>query len=79
MRGVCADTTAPRRWFPFAEGPRNCVGKSLANVTLPATLAIMLSRFTFRLADEVPPAMFSAHGAQLRKAAHSQSMDRTSA
>lgn len=46
---------APKRWFPFAEGPRNCVGKSLAQITLPATLAILLSRFSFRLADEVRP------------------------
>lgn len=54
--GTCADgEEAPKRWFPFAEGPRNCVGKSLAQITLPATLAILLSRFSFRLADEVQP------------------------
>lgn len=56
MCAAGADSAAaPRRWFPFAEGPRNCVGQSLAQVTLPATLAILLSRFTFRLADEVAP------------------------
>jgi hypothetical protein len=43
----------PKRYFPFAEGPRNCVGQSLAQVTLPVTLAILLSRFHFKLAEEV--------------------------
>ena len=42
-----------KRYFPFAEGPRHCVGMSLANITLPATLAVLLSRFSFKLADEV--------------------------
>ncbi|KAK9832543.1 hypothetical protein WJX81_007874 [Elliptochloris bilobata] len=54
---------APKRWFPFAEGPRSCVGKSLAQVTLPATLAILLSHFTFRLADE----MGGAEGVRARE------------
>jgi cytochrome P450 len=43
----------PKRYFPFAEGPRNCVGQSLAMVTLPTTLALLLSRFHFRLADSM--------------------------
>ena len=42
-----------KRYFPFAEGPRHCVGMSLANITLPATLAVLLSRYSFKLADEV--------------------------
>ena len=55
---ACADREeVPKRWFPFAEGTRNCVGKSLAQVTLPATLAILLARFSFRLADEVRPVL----------------------
>ncbi len=30
-------------------GPRNCVGQSLANVSVPTTAAILLSRFHFEL------------------------------
>lgn len=41
-----------KRYFPFAEGPRHCVGMSLANITLPATLAVLLARYSFRLAPE---------------------------
>jgi len=33
--------------------PRQCVGMSLARMTTAATVAALLSRFTFRLADEV--------------------------
>lgn len=43
----------PKRYFPFAEGPRNCVGQSLAKVSLVATAAVLLSNFSFRLADQV--------------------------
>ena len=43
----------PKRFFPFAEGPRNCVGQSLAMTTLPTTLAMLLSRFHFGLADSM--------------------------
>ena len=48
------DAPRARRYIPFAEGPRNCVGQSLAQTTLPITLAALLSHFTFRLADQVP-------------------------
>ena len=48
-----AGADRPKRYFPFAEGPRNCVGQSLAMVTLPTTLALLLSRFHFRLADSM--------------------------
>lgn len=43
----------PKRYFPFADGPRNCVGQSLAMTTLPTTLAHLLARFHFRLADSM--------------------------
>lgn len=43
----------PKRYFPFAEGPRNCVGQSLAKVSLVATAATLLSSLTFRLADQM--------------------------
>ena len=54
--GSAATTAAadkPKRFFPFAEGPRNCVGQSLAMTTLPTTLAMLLSRFHFGLADSM--------------------------
>ncbi|EIE21561.1 cytochrome P450 [Coccomyxa subellipsoidea C-169] len=43
----------PKRYMPFAEGPRSCVGKNLANSTLPLTLATLLSHFSFKLADQM--------------------------
>jgi len=46
------DAAPPRRWVPFAEGPRSCVGQALAQVTLPATLALLLGRFRFCLAPQ---------------------------
>lgn len=46
-------TERPKRYMPFAEGPRSCIGKTLAQTTLPLTLAILLSHFSFKLADQV--------------------------
>lgn len=43
----------PKRYFPFAEGPRNCVGQSLAKQSMLGTTATLLSHFTFRLADKM--------------------------
>ena len=62
---ACAgDNRLPKRYIPFAEGPRNCVGQSLAKVSLVATMALLLARFSFRLADDVsllpPDSMFAA-------------------
>lgn len=45
----------PKRWYPFSDGPRSCVGQSLAYMNLVGTLAALLARFHFRLADQVPP------------------------
>jgi len=39
--------------MPFAEGPRNCVGQSLAKLSLATVVATLLQTFSFRLADEV--------------------------
>ncbi|CAL5224557.1 g7259 [Coccomyxa viridis] len=48
-----SDSRRPKRYFPFAEGPRSCVGQSLAKVSLVATMATLLSRFSFKLAEEM--------------------------
>ena len=53
MSARAGDSKRPKRYFPFAEGPRNCVGQSLAKVSLAATMATLLQHFSFRLADEV--------------------------
>ncbi len=54
------DSRRPKRYFPFAEGPRSCVGQSLAKVSLVATMATLLSRFSFKLAEEVGLGHFPA-------------------
>ncbi len=50
---AAGDSKRPKRYFPFAEGPRNCVGQSLAKVSLIATMATLLQHFNFQLAKEV--------------------------
>lgn len=51
---MCAGSSKrPKRYIPFAEGPRNCVGQSLAKVSLLVTTATLLQHFSFKLADEV--------------------------
>ncbi len=53
----------PKRYFPFAEGPRNCVGQNLAKVSLLGTMATLMQHFTFRLAEEVStPTLFLTGG-----------------
>ncbi|DBA75716.1 TPA: hypothetical protein ACH3X1_010136 [Trebouxia sp. C0004] len=43
----------PKRWFPFSEGPRSCVGQTLANMNVTGTLATMLAHYHFRLAEQM--------------------------
>ncbi|GAB4815788.1 hypothetical protein N2152v2_002834 [Parachlorella kessleri] len=38
------------RYLPFSTGPRDCVGQNLARMNYMATLAVLLGRFSFRLA-----------------------------
>ena len=45
----------PWRFLPFLTGARDCVGQSLAKMNNTATLALLLSAFSFRLAEEVRP------------------------
>lgn len=42
-----------RRYLPFGDGMRSCVGQSLAKMNYTATLASLLCHFKFRLADRV--------------------------
>ncbi|KAK9837127.1 hypothetical protein WJX81_004899 [Elliptochloris bilobata] len=45
--------TRARRFMPFLEGSRQCVGMSLARMTTATTVAALLSCFTFRLSDDM--------------------------
>ena len=42
-----------KRYFPFAEGARDCLGRNLAAVSMATTLATLLGRLSFSLADRV--------------------------
>ncbi|PNW81441.1 hypothetical protein CHLRE_07g356250v5 [Chlamydomonas reinhardtii] len=48
-----ADTQSARGFLPFSEGPRNCVGQSLALLELRTALALLCGSFRFRLADDM--------------------------
>jgi cytochrome P450 len=45
-----------KRFIPFGEGTRNCVGKNLANIAMRGILAQLLGRFHFRLSGKVKSA-----------------------
>ena len=42
-----------KRFIPFSDGPRDCVGRNLATMNITAALATLLGHFSFRLADSV--------------------------
>ncbi|KAL3150250.1 hypothetical protein ABBQ32_000104 [Trebouxia sp. C0010 RCD-2024] len=42
-----------KRWFPFSDGPRNCVGQALAKMNMATTLAQLYSHYSFQLAEEM--------------------------
>jgi len=42
-----------KRFVPFSEGVRDCVGQNLARLNLTTTLAQLYGSFSFRLAEEV--------------------------
>ena len=42
-----------KRFLPFSLGTRDCVGQSLARMNTTTTVAMLLARFKFQLADKV--------------------------
>ncbi len=44
-----------KRTLNFGDGRRVCIGMPLAKLILPTNLALLLSQFSFRLADKVGP------------------------
>ena len=50
-----AEAVRGRRYLPFGDGMRSCVGQSLAKMNYTATVALLLSHFSFHLADHVSP------------------------
>ena len=51
--GDCGPATLAKRFIPFSDGPRDCVGRNLATMNIAAALALLLAHFKFRLADSV--------------------------
>eukprot|EP00884_Botryococcus_braunii_P006038 jgi/Botrbrau1/15435/Bobra.43_2s0060.1 len=50
---IAKESQQAKRYMPFSEGARNCVGQQLAKVSVVATTACLLSRFHFRLGDQM--------------------------
>ena len=46
-----AEECKVRRWMPFSSGQRDCVGQSLARMNYITTVAMLLARFSLRLAE----------------------------
>lgn len=57
------DRGLAKRYIPFAEGPRSCVGQSLAKTNLVATLASLLPGYHF----ELDGSMGGAAGVRVRE------------
>lgn len=61
-----AKTIRRGAFIPFGMGPRGCIGMNSAVQTILAVLALVLPRFSFRLAD--PNSVFPVAGVTLRPA-----------
>ena len=48
-----AQSAQVKRTLNFGAGQRICIGMPLAKMILPTNLALLLSHFSFRLADKV--------------------------
>ena len=66
-----AEAVRGRRYLPFGDGVRSCVGQSLAKMNYTAALALLLSHFTFRLADRVSACAHRCH-AQTRSRCYAE-------
>ena len=51
--GKAGQQQKARRFMPFSVGARDCAGQSLARMNYTTTVAMLLSHFSFKLADEV--------------------------
>ncbi|EFJ46255.1 hypothetical protein VOLCADRAFT_118116 [Volvox carteri f. nagariensis] len=49
VQGGPGASGAPRRFLPFADGPKNCVGQNFGLVVVRAVLALLLSRYRVAL------------------------------
>ncbi len=52
--------------MPFSEGPRSCVGQSLAKLEVMTVLSMLLANFRLRLAQE----MGGCEGVKARESTH---------
>ena len=55
----------PKRFIPFSDGRRDCIGQALAKMNYTAVLAMLLGRYHFELAPEVLFSPFMASLAPL--------------
>lgn len=47
------DAARTKRFLPFSDGKRDCVGQAMARMNYTSTLARLLATFRFELAPEV--------------------------
>ena len=50
--GEAAEEGAPRKYIPFSGGPHSCIGQALGKLHYHTTVPMLLSHFSFRLAEE---------------------------
>lgn len=50
-----------KRFIPFSDGRRDCIGQALAKTNYTAVLALLLGRFHFELAPEVRQTFAQCH------------------
>ena len=52
-QNITGAASGVRRWFPFSAGQRDCIGQNLARMNYTTTVAMLLARFSLRLAVPV--------------------------
>ena len=58
MKGSLLSAQA-KRYTPFGNGIRNCVGMQLSKMNIPTAVAMIVSQFKLALSPEVSPHMAS--------------------